>query len=56
MIAVNITDSNATVVLDTSSVFIQSHCMITFAQARHLILSSRFFVINMSNYMARLRS
>ena len=56
MTAFNITDSNTTVVLDTSSLLIQSHWMLPFAQARTLIIPPRFSVINMSNYVARLRS
>ena len=51
---VSINDSNATVVLDTYSLFIQAFLMLPFVQASPLIITSRFLVINMINSIARL--
>ena len=56
MTAVNINDSNKTVLLDTSYLFTQSHWMLPFAQYCPLILPSRFSVRKMRNSMDRLRS
>ena len=56
MTAVNITDSNETVGLDTSYLFIQSRLMLPFAQACPLILPSHLFVRNMSDSVACLCS
>ena len=56
MTAVNINDSNATVGFDTSYLFIQSRWILSFAQVCPLILPSPFFVRNMSDFIAPLRS
>ena len=56
MTAINITDSNGTVGLDTYYLFIQYCRMLPFAKARPLIVPSRFSIINTSDSIDGLRS